>query len=64
MRTVPGLPVNDVIVELRGHDAIRAGEKTVMLDRYSIDGVVWGRETLWLDAAGVLGADSSRRAVR
>jgi imidazolonepropionase-like amidohydrolase len=60
LRTVPGLPVNDVIVELRGHDAIRAGEKTVMLDRYSIDGVVWGRETLWLDAAGVLGAAITR----
>ena len=29
---------------------------TVALDRYSVSGVIWGRETLWTDAAGRLAA--------
>jgi imidazolonepropionase-like amidohydrolase len=60
IRTVPGLPVNDVIVEARGRDTIRAGATSVVLDRFVIDGVVWGRETLWLDEAGVLAAAITR----
>src|ERR1019366_3656518 len=36
IRTVPGLPVNDVFVELRGHEAIRIGTATVRLERYAI----------------------------
>jgi len=60
LQTVPGLPVNDVIIELRGRDFIHVGEKRVVLDRYSVDGVVWGRETLWLDPAGVLAAAITR----
>ncbi len=56
MQTAPGLPVNDVIIELRGRDTIRG----VALDRYVVDGVVWGRETIWLDDAGVLAAAITR----
>src|SRR5205807_9832530 len=49
LRTVPGQPPNDVIVELRGREAIRIGSRLVMLERLAIDGVVWGRETLCVD---------------
>src|SRR5579871_587914 len=58
--TVPGLPVNDVIVEPRGRDVIRLGSRMVTLDRYTIDGVVWGRETLWLDEHGAFAAGVTR----
>jgi len=60
MQTVPGLPVNDVYIEPRGREAIRVGGDLVRLERYAIDGVVWGKETVWLDEAGVLAAAVTR----
>ena len=30
--------------------------RTVILDRYSVGGIVWGRETLWCDETGRLAA--------
>jgi imidazolonepropionase-like amidohydrolase len=60
LRTVPGQPANDVIVEARGREAIRIGGKTISLERFAIDGVVWGRETLWLDERGSLAAAITR----
>jgi imidazolonepropionase-like amidohydrolase len=60
IHTVPGMPVNDVIVEPRGREAVRAGGKAFTLDRYLIDGVVWGRETVWLDQDGSLAAAITR----
>lgn len=56
MQTAPGLPVNEVTIELRGRDTIRG----VGLDRYVVDGVVWGRETIWLDDTGALAAAITR----
>jgi imidazolonepropionase-like amidohydrolase len=60
LRTVPGQPANDVIVEARGREAIRIGGKAISLERFAIDGVVWGRETLWLDERGSLAAAITR----
>jgi len=60
IRTVPGSPGNDVYIERRGREAIRIGTKTVRLERFAIDGVVWGRETLWLDEDGSLAAAVTR----
>jgi imidazolonepropionase-like amidohydrolase len=60
LRTVPGQPVNDVIVEVRGREAIRIGGNVISLERFAIDGVVWGRETLWLDERGSLAAAVTR----
>jgi imidazolonepropionase-like amidohydrolase len=60
LRTVPGQPTNDVIVEARGREAIRIGSKVISLGRFAIDGVVWGRETLWLDERGSLAAAITR----
>ena len=60
IRTVPGLPANDVLIEARGREAIRIGSTLVRLDRYAIDGVVWGREAVWLDERGGLAAAITR----
>src|SRR5262245_6227662 len=60
VRTAPGSPLNDVLVTPRGRDEIRVGAKTVRLDRYTVDGVVWGRETVWLDEQGGLAAATTR----
>jgi imidazolonepropionase-like amidohydrolase len=45
------LPGGTVTVELRGKDKIKIGAKEVELDRYSVSGLIWGRESLWLDSA-------------
>src|SRR5499427_5225898 len=60
LHTVPGLPVNDVVIEGRGGDAMRIGDRDVRFERYVIDGVVWGRETIWLDQQGALAAAITR----
>ncbi len=60
IRTVPGLPANDVVIEARGREAIRMGSTVVHLERYAIDGVVWGRETVWLDERGAIAAAITR----
>ncbi len=48
------LPSGVVKIEPRGQDMIRVGEKDAArdekLDRYTIEGLIWGRETLWFDA--------------
>jgi imidazolonepropionase-like amidohydrolase len=60
LRTVPGLPTNDVFIEARGRESIRVGSTTVPLERYAIDGVVWGREAVWLDEHDGLAAAITR----
>ena len=52
------LPSGSVKVEPRGQDTIHITEKNgtgersreEKLDRYTIEGLIWGRETLWFDA--------------
>jgi hypothetical protein len=48
-RSLRTLPDGEVTVEKRGRDLIEINGKQRALDRYSIKGVIWGRETLWLD---------------
>ncbi|MEP6900215.1 MAG: amidohydrolase, partial [Actinomycetota bacterium] len=43
------LPSGAVTVEKRGTDQIKNGDKTVALDRYIVSGLIWGRESIWLD---------------
>ncbi len=61
-RALALLPGGSARVELRGRDAVAVGGRQVTLERYSIEGVTWGRETVWFDAAGQLvalvGADA------
>ena len=48
------LPSGSVKVEPRGQDTIhitgKDGARDEKLDRYTIEGLIWGRETLWFDA--------------
>ena len=44
------LPSGSVKIEPRGQDTIRINGKEEKLDRYTIEGLIWGRETLWFDA--------------
>jgi imidazolonepropionase-like amidohydrolase len=44
------LPTGRVKVEPRGQDIIKIAGKDVTLDRYTIEGLIWGRETLWFDS--------------
>jgi hypothetical protein len=59
--SVPLLPHGTARIEWRGRDTVAAvngdgGGPPVTLDRYSVSGIVWGRETLWCDASGRLAA--------
>jgi imidazolonepropionase-like amidohydrolase len=59
--SLPLLPHGTARIELRGRDTVAAvnGDgrgSAVTLDRYSVSGIVWGRETLWCDASGRLAA--------
>jgi hypothetical protein len=55
---MPGEPTRDVRIEPRGTDTVVAHGRQIRLRRFAIDGVVWGRETLWIDDTGRI-----RRAV-
>jgi imidazolonepropionase-like amidohydrolase len=50
---LPTLPSGTVKVEPRGQDTIhitgKDGARDEKLDRYTIEGLIWGRETLWFD---------------
>ena len=43
-------PAGRVKIEPRGHDTVTISGKDEMLDRYTIEGLIWGRETLWFDS--------------
>jgi imidazolonepropionase-like amidohydrolase len=45
------LPGGEVTFEHRGKDKIKVDGKDVELDRYSVNGLIWGREALWFDSA-------------
>jgi imidazolonepropionase-like amidohydrolase len=47
---LPTLPNGDVTLEPRGKDKIKVAGKEVELDRFSVGGLIWGRESLWFDA--------------
>jgi imidazolonepropionase-like amidohydrolase len=47
LKTLPG---GEVRVERRGRDRVEVSGRQAELDRYSVSGVVWGRETLWFDS--------------
>ena len=57
---LPGEPARDVHIERRGIDTITVNGKPKPLRRFSVDGLVWGRETVWLDDADRFAAIVSR----
>jgi len=46
---LPTLPNGLVKIEPRGQDTIQVGGRNEKLDRYTVEGLIWGRETLWFD---------------
>jgi imidazolonepropionase-like amidohydrolase len=42
-------PTGEVQIEARGTDEIKIGDKSEQLQRFTIEGLIWGRETLWFD---------------
>jgi imidazolonepropionase-like amidohydrolase len=57
---VPGDSTSSIRITLRGDDRVAVDGRTGVLRRYSVDGVVWGREALWLDERGGFAALVSR----
>jgi imidazolonepropionase-like amidohydrolase len=49
-------PAGEVRIEDRGSDAVEINGAKVPLERYSVAGLIWGRETLWLDGQKQLAA--------
>ena len=41
-------PAGEIAIEDRGSDTISIAGKTEKLERFSISGLIWGRETLWM----------------
>src|SRR5271170_7129005 len=44
------VPRGQVKIEPRGADAVSIDGKEQRFDRFTIEGLIWGRETLWFDA--------------
>ncbi|MBP2648775.1 MAG: amidohydrolase [Gemmatimonadetes bacterium] len=51
LRLVPAATLH---ITARGTDTITVTDRSIILRRYSVAGLIWGRETLWLDARGNL----------
>ncbi len=56
------LPSGAVEIKDRGADTFTIGSQSVKLERYSVRGLVWGLETLWMDANEQLAAVVTRDA--
>jgi len=44
-------PSGRIKIEARGRDTIAVNGKDATLDRYTVKGLIWGRETLWFDSS-------------
>jgi imidazolonepropionase-like amidohydrolase len=56
------LPSGQVKIEPRGQDSVKIDGKDQTFDRFTIEGLIWGRETLWFDASRNLVAEVSTDA--
>ena len=54
--TLQTFPAGEVHIEDRGSDIVEVDGKKIPLERYSVAGLIWGRETLWLDSQKQLAA--------
>jgi imidazolonepropionase-like amidohydrolase len=43
------LPAGEVKIQDRGAEAIDIGGRSIRVERYSVRGLIWGLETLWMD---------------
>ena len=46
---LPTFPSGKMKIEPRGQDAIKIDGKERTFDRFTVEGLIWGRETLWFD---------------
>ena len=54
---IRSLPSGNIIrITARGRDTVRVGDTSVPLQRYSVNGLIWGGQTLWMDDHGALAA--------
>ena len=56
------LPSGQAKIEPRGQDSVKIDGKDQTFDRFTIEGLIWGRETLWFDASRNLVAEVSTDA--
>jgi len=52
--TINTLPNGSVSIKKEGQDTLTFNSKKLILDRYSIAGLIWGNELLWVDKNGLL----------
>jgi hypothetical protein len=58
---VPGGPTNLVTIEARSRDTLHFDDgRRIVLDRFTVSGVAWGGETVWIDNAGRLAGIATR----
>ncbi len=53
---VATLPSGQVLISARGSDTLTFNGQATVLQRFSMAGLIWGRETLWLDPSGQVAA--------
>jgi imidazolonepropionase-like amidohydrolase len=53
---LPTLPAGEVKIQDRGSETVDVDGRAVAMERYSIRGLIWGMETLWLDGKDNLAA--------
>jgi imidazolonepropionase-like amidohydrolase len=47
---LPVLPGGEISLERRGRDEVTIDGRKVALERYALGGLIWGRESIWLDS--------------
>ena len=59
---LPTLPSGAINIRDRGSQAVSLNGRDVQLERYTVQGLIWGMETLWMDGANNLAASVSTDA--
>ena len=63
IRPVPGRPTDVIEIEFRGLDTVAVDGRNIVLRRYMVSGVVWGREAVWVDESARFAAIVTRMAI-
>ena len=53
---MPTLPLGAVTIQDRGAETVQVNGRDVQVERYTVQGLIWGMETLWMDNANNLAA--------
>jgi len=52
--SIKTLPFGSVQIKKDGNDTLTFNNKPLILDRYTVSGLIWGNELLWADRAGLM----------